>query len=245
MSSDLYLTHETMSGLCDLLDPQNSQAKLAMDRPHGQTVGYSWAETPTTDAIQANPVPSQDRKAKSQVAQTPGGVYVPPSLEKKNRDLPVPSETRAGRELATQTAARPKPKGNAIWDDTEVDTFGAAPGEALMKDTRVTPEYDVLFKQSVSAEDVYLGVDFSRDGSASTAEEILVRFKLPLLESSKDVELDVERYFIHLRTKDYTAKVSLPAKVVEKRGAAKWDSKKKELNIVLTVDQDGKDVKLM
>lgn len=209
---------------------------------------------------------------KASVAATPGGIYVPPSIADKTAGLPVPSVTRAGQALQ-QVTQRPKPKGNDIWASEELETGGsggsAASSTALSgassassataassatsapaftsgtRDPRVAPEYDLLFKERINSEDVYLGMDFTRDGSSAMCEGMVVRFKLPKTQKVSDIELEVEKRAVILRTKDYAGRVELPHKVIEQRAAAKWDGEKKVLSVTVTIAHDPSEVKLM
>jgi hypothetical protein len=238
MYNSVGLDANTISTLTDMLDPTNATSKAAFKRPTSQTVGYSLAETQSSE-MDANAAATGAQDSKHSVAATPGAVALPTALDKS---LPAPSGSNAARAMAAKAVV--KPKGNAIWDDSEVDQhYGSTVGKA--EDKREAPEYEVLYKQSASVEDVYLGADYTRDGSIAGSEALLVKVMLPKMESSKEIELDVDVYAMHLRTKDYKLRVDLPAKVIEKKGAAKWDNVKKVLAVTLTVDQSGKEVLLM
>ena len=59
-------------------------------------------------------------------------------------------------------------------------------------DPREIPVYELLHRQRVRAEDVYLGADFTRDPSTSSSEDIVVRVKLPGVKNvDREVTLDV------------------------------------------------------
>ena len=61
----------------------------------------------------------------------------------------------------------------------------------------------------------------------------------------KELERDVEAFTMRLRTKAYNLRVDLPVKVVEKKGAAKWDGQAKVLSVTLTTDPSARQVKVM
>ncbi len=59
--------------------------------------------------------------------------------------------------------------------------------------------YDILHKQKVSAEDVYLGAS-ERDPSSAFCDEVVVVVQLPG-EAGKDIDLDVTRQRFVLQAK--------------------------------------------
>jgi hypothetical protein len=255
--SNFNLSPDQINNLHNMLDPENGPAKMAFQRPETQTVGYSLSEAPSAGAAAAGGGTTVENNVGNMgcgPAATPGGIYVPPSVGQNNPHLPVVSGSRAAKAKAEADAKKSKPKGNDIWADDEVDgTYGSALGghvgaTAAAKataDTRETPDYDILYQQSQSAEDTYLGADFTKDGSAAMAEGLVVKVKLPKLDNVKELELDVEAFHMRLRTRAYNLRVDLPAKVIEKKGAAKWDGQAKVLSVTLTTDPAARKVKVM
>ena len=121
---------------------------------------------------------------------------------------------------------------------------GGGAGSGVV-DRRVAPDYDLLFKEKVSAQDVYLGMDFARDGSSAMCEGMIIKFMMPKTDKASDIELDVEKRAVLLRSRDYLVKVDLPHKVIEQKAGAKWDADKKTLSVTVTIDHDPNEVKLM
>jgi hypothetical protein len=68
------------------------------------------------------------------------------------------------------TIEEPKKVSKDIWDaeDVPVNGFGAE------SDPRKRPEYEILYKQAVSTEDMYIGLS-GRDPSSGSCEDLLVR----------------------------------------------------------------------
>lgn len=261
--SDIAFNVDTIKEFARMLDPTVGQANAAMRRPETQSVGYSLAETVDTKlrvgetGDEAKPGDASASGASGGPSH-PGGIYVPPQPGAATAHLPTPSQSKAGKEAARAraeaggAAGGPKPKGNAIWDSSEIAASAqSATGAPVVRagavvDPRETPTFEVLYKQRSGAEDVYLGVDFERDGSvAMTCDELLVRVHLPKLQTSADLELDVSPLVLKLRTKDYVLAANLPEKVVANKGGAKWDAAKKLLQVTLTVDMEGRKMKLM
>lgn len=263
------LTEDQVSALSDMLDPENAAAKMAFQRPETQAVGYSWSEAqpkPTTSSTSV-----ENNVGKSYA--NPGSIYVPPSVGTNNPHLPVVSGSKAAKEAAAKNststgsataAAKPKNNSNSIWDDDEVEgTYGSkigastvtkpaaglpgASGEATEKarDLFEVPKFSLMHRQLQTAEDTYLGADFTKDGSAAMAEELAVSVNLPKLENLKELELDVEAFALHVRTRVYKLRVDLPIKCVEKKAHAKWDGNTKVLSVTLTTHPDARKVKMM
>ena len=61
-------------------------------------------------------------------------------------------------------------------------------------------------------------MDFTKDGSASTADGVIVKIEMPKQESAKDIDLDVKETELSLLSPLYTLKVPLPMKVLTDKG---------------------------
>jgi hypothetical protein len=231
-----YFTDREVESLVSLLD-QNRGFK----RPETQTTGYS------------NSLSEQEISAEEKSSAV-GGIPIPATVVNKTIGLPVPSNTKEGKAITEKLneLERPRPKGNSIWTPDEMSklTPSGAPAKTAesktgLKEARQQPEYDVLYKQTMSAEDVYLGVDLTRDGSSLSCDGIVARIKLPRVEKPDTIRLTVEPYFLILETDEYYLKASVPQKVVENKANAKWDSAKKTLTVTLTTDMSDKQAKIL
>jgi hypothetical protein len=101
---------------------------------------------------------------------------------------------------------------------------------------RLRPKFDILFKQKIGTEEVFLGVSGTTPLS-SHCSSLLVKVELPGA-TMKDVELDVTdegRFMVSTGT--YLLNTFLPMKVVSKQGSAKFDSKEKILSVTLPIQQ--------
>jgi hypothetical protein len=101
---------------------------------------------------------------------------------------------------------------------------------------RLRPKFDILFKQKIGTEEVFLGVSGTTPLS-SHCSSLLVKVELPGA-TMKDVELDVtdEGRFM-VSTGSFLLNTFLPMKVVSKQGSAKFDSKEKVLSVTLPIQQ--------
>ena len=249
----LNLGYDGLNGLAEMLDPNIAHARA---RPESQRTGFSnEAESRGGDA--ANGTTTEGG---------PGGISMPSTAVDVHIGLPEPSQTQHTKEkeaLLKRSKLRKFPVGEDIWHMDEVTQVLAPAAEAAIRGGssgisssaqvptrgdktkleaagRQAPEYDVLYQEKIGAEDVYLGVDFEKDGSTASSEGVLVKVQLPKLRSSKGIQLDVTAYSLKLQTPtEYFVNIPLPMKVIENRARAKWDGAKKVLSISLFTDASG------
>ncbi|KAH3695144.1 hypothetical protein DPMN_082600 [Dreissena polymorpha] len=114
-----------------------------------------------------------------------------------------------------------------IWDAEEVQE--GAEFESIY-DPRPQPEYDIVYKQAVTSEDMFLQMG-NKTPSTASCEEMVVKVKLPGTKLA-DVTLDVKTKFLDCRTPNYFLGLHLPHPVDSKSGKAQWDGKSETLNYV-------------
>uniref|UniRef100_A0A3B4BB03 PIH1D1/2/3 CS-like domain-containing protein n=1 Tax=Periophthalmus magnuspinnatus TaxID=409849 RepID=A0A3B4BB03_9GOBI len=119
-----------------------------------------------------------------------------------------------------------------IWSEEEV-----AEGSQFddLSDPRPQPEYEVIMKQSVGTEDVFLGLS-GKDPSSMSCEALLVKIKLPDTKLT-DVVLDVKETFLDLRTPKYKLGLHLPHPVHSQEGKAQFFSDREELEVSLQMNR--------
>ncbi|CAH1795544.1 unnamed protein product, partial [Owenia fusiformis] len=129
----------------------------------------------------------------------------------------------------------PANKGNSkdIWDEDEVNA-----GQEFddVHDPRPQPEYDIVYKQAVTSEDMFLGMG-NKNPATSSCEDMVVKIKLPGTKAS-EMQLDVQTKFLDCRTSKFKLGLHLPHPVDEKSGKAKWNSDKCELEVTLKMNRD-------
>ncbi|KAJ1460441.1 hypothetical protein M885DRAFT_509421 [Pelagophyceae sp. CCMP2097] len=120
----------------------------------------------------------------------------------------------------------------AIWADDEIP-----PEEALgfcdaVDDHRRRAKFDMIYKQHVSSEDVYLGTE--KTPSSCHSSDIVYRIAFP---DHKHAELDVDVTKTTLRAESSRLRLALylPQPVDADRGKAQWDANKCVLTISLPV----------
>lgn len=114
--------------------------------------------------------------------------------------------------------------------------------EALLHDidleNRCTPEYRIVYKQSVKPEDIYLQMG-NKTASTASCEEMCVEILLPNETVCIDrMELDVASHEIDLRTPNYRLKLPLVQPIDPDRSKASWDNEKKMLRLTLRMKRE-------
>ncbi len=107
---------------------------------------------------------------------------------------------------------------NDIWDEKEFIE------ENIKEDGRPQPKFEVLYKQCVTSEDIYLGLS-GKDVSSNSCDQLLVKVWLPHA-ILKEIGVEVKEQSIHLQTPNYLLNHILPYKVNKDKSDAKWDKDK-------------------
>lgn len=139
---------------------------------------------------------------------------------------------KSGVEKEEEDAAKKK-KSKDIWDEDEV------PREDQVEDpndNRKRPRYEILYKQSVSTEDVFLGLG-DKSPSSEDCEAMVVKVHFPGC-TLKDLELDVSRERFVAESETHRISMYLPLQVDDKAGDAKWDKAKECLSVTLPIIRD-------
>lgn len=116
---------------------------------------------------------------------------------------------------------------NDIWDENEFIE------ENIKEDGRPQPKFEVLHKQLVSSEDIYLGLS-GKDVSSNSCDQLLVKVWLPDT-TLKEIGVEVKEQSIHLQTPNYLLNHILPYKVNKEKSDAKWDKEKGLLLITVNI----------
>ncbi|XP_005700286.1 PREDICTED: protein PIH1D3 [Capra hircus] len=92
-----------------------------------------------------------------------------------------------------------------IWNPEEVSE-GAEHHDVW--DVRDTPEYEIVFKQQVGTEDMFLGLT-RKDASTACCKDLVVKIKLPNTNPA-DIKVDIQETILDLRTPNKKLLVTLP-----------------------------------
>ncbi|KAJ8011548.1 hypothetical protein DPEC_G00059380 [Dallia pectoralis] len=155
------------------------------------------------------------KNVKSSTTMGPGDIHAPSSTTSK-----------------TGTTVYAKPDSKAIWCEEEV-MEGSQFDD--LTDIRPQPEYDIVLKQSVGTEDIYLGMS-GKDPSSMCCDSMLIKIKLPDTKAS-DVVLDVKDKFLDLRTPNYKLGLHLAHPVHSQEGKARFFCERQELEVTLPMNR--------
>jgi hypothetical protein len=115
----------------------------------------------------------------------------------------------------------------SIWTEEEVNIKAEE-----MPDDRPQPKFDVLMKQHLGTEDVFLGLS-DRDASSTHCDSILVKVWLPNTKMSQ-VQVDIQKQQICVQSPDYCLKHFLPYPVDKDKGKAQFDTDKGILSVTVS-----------
>ncbi|KAI9146457.1 hypothetical protein BKA69DRAFT_1162997 [Paraphysoderma sedebokerense] len=117
-----------------------------------------------------------------------------------------------------------------IWDPCEVEEDE---GSTDINDPRQLPEYDVILRQKVYTEDIYLGMN-GKSPSFHDADEMVITVQLPATDLP-EIELSVKELSVDVRTPKFRLSLPLQKEVHENKGKAHWDKIKAILTITLPI----------
>ena len=121
-----------------------------------------------------------------------------------------------------------------IWDVDEVMPSGEY-DDAY--DSRQQPEYSISYRQTITTDDVYLGMS-NKNPSTASCEMMVIKIELPEAKSLSDMDLNVKKTFLDLRTPIYRLGLHLPHPCDDKSAKAQWDSSKHELVVTLRMKRE-------
>ncbi|XP_003976563.1 dynein axonemal assembly factor 6 isoform X2 [Takifugu rubripes] len=119
-----------------------------------------------------------------------------------------------------------------IWSEEEV---AEGPQYEEHHDSRAQPEYEIVLKQTLGTEDLFLGLS-GKDPSSMSCEALLVKIKLPDTKAA-EVFLEVKDKFLDLRTAKYRLGLHLPQPVHGDRGTARFCGEAQELQVTLPMQR--------
>jgi len=137
--------------------------------------------------------------------------------------------------VASKPKKAEKPKDpNEIWSAAEVDEEN---DPLDIDDGRKQAEYEIVFKQNVTPEDFFLGVDPLRHPGVSCSDSLILKVSLPEAKLA-DIDLDVRPTCVRISAPKHKVKVQLAERVDEQKGNAKWDAEKFVLSVTLPIIHD-------
>lgn len=155
-----------------------------------------------------------------------------PSIRNNPGDI-GPKKKKQKKKEGDEAEKKPPPDPNAIWQADEI------PETAYVEDVydpRPQPEYEIHFKQDVSAEDMYLQMS-PKNATTACCEYMVVMVKLPKT-SKEEIKLDVKDQFLDLRTKQFKLGLHLPNPVKPELSKAKWLSEQSTLEVTMVNNRE-------
>ena len=116
----------------------------------------------------------------------------------------------------------------SIWTEEEVNIKAEE-----LPDDRPQPKFEILQKQHLGTEDVFLGLS-DKDASSNHCDSIVVKIWLPGTKLNQ-VQVDIQQQQICVQSPDYVLKHFLPYPVNKDKGRAQFDSDKSILSVTLPV----------
>lgn len=155
----------------------------------------------------------------------------PPCLALANPRVPRRDPLGSLAVGGDETKADEKPKDpKAIWDEDEVADRDDVEDAS---DPRPRPKYDIVYKQNVTSEDMFLGMS-DVDPSSNSCNFVVLKIKFPG-DKLKDIDLDVTQTRIVAQSPTHRLSTYLPHPVKHKDGNAKWDAKRETLIVTLPI----------
>merc|ERR1719160_1119638 len=166
------------------------------------------------------------RRDEQEDGQAPPNAVNPASLTGGGKSQAPPN-------MKVAVKKREKKDEKAIWEPKE---FQAASGVIMKEqgDDREIPKYDILYKQTNTAEDAYLNLG-DKDSSSDHCNALLVKIELPGTQM-KDISLEVLKDRLTLQAPKHRLNLALPYPVKKDEGNAKWDKLKGILSVSIPID---------
>ncbi|KAM9181000.1 dynein axonemal assembly factor 6 [Dugong dugon] len=120
-----------------------------------------------------------------------------------------------------------------IWNAEEVPE-GAEHDD--MWDVREIPEYEIVFKQQVGTEDIFLGLT-RKDSSTACCEDLVVKIKLPNTNPS-DIKMDIQEMILDLRTPNKKLLLALPHPVERNSAKAVYILESETLEVTMHMKRE-------
>ncbi|KAG5490369.1 hypothetical protein JKF63_00489 [Porcisia hertigi] len=154
--------------------------------------------------------------------------------QKRDGPAPMAAAARVAAQQASLQAADGQARAAALWRPGPSDAGNFE-----------EPVHAVLYQQNVSAEDVYLGVDFTRDASSAASDGVTVRVEMPRVTSVSEIAIEVDAYELRVSVAGvYYLATPLPRQVQKTVADAVWDAQKQQLIVRLKADNSS-DVKII
>ena len=116
--------------------------------------------------------------------------------------------------------------------------------EALLAAGAELPEFEFVFRQAITMQEGYgMALDpMAKDPGSASCETLVMKIKLPGVDSAAKLDLDVTAKRVRLRSAKYALSEPLPEAVDADNGAAKFDKETCTLTLSLPIVREGEAV---
>merc|ERR1719456_875344 len=144
------------------------------------------------------------------------------------------SFAKGEQQIVVKTAKDKKKAENEVWTE---DDLKASSGMTVKDqgDDRQQPKYDILLRQDLGSEDMYLNLG-DRDPGSDHCSSIVVKIYLPDTEL-KQISLEVLHDRVLVQAPKYRLNLALPHRVKKDDGKAEWEKLKATLKVTLPIQQ--------
>uniref|UniRef100_A0A336KKZ5 CSON012942 protein n=1 Tax=Culicoides sonorensis TaxID=179676 RepID=A0A336KKZ5_CULSO len=155
---------------------------------------------------------------------------------KKTPENPAPSVSSSTNKLESEIKTPSccttiEPQNLEEWEKMQED-------EKSLLDTRQEPEYTFAYKQSVTTEDLYLGMN-NKNASTASCEDMILEIKLPGETATiEEMELTITENMVDFASPKFKAKIPLPYSVDPNKGKATYNGEYNLLKLVLRMTRE-------
>jgi len=126
-----------------------------------------------------------------------------------------------------ELAEKDRKKDTSIWDEKEVTNVDYK----AKSEGRKEPEYDLLYKQSVGTEDIYLGLS-GKDPSSVHCDAFSLKVKMPGAKL-KEISVDLKEQVVIISSPIYYLYHVMQYPLIKDKAKAKWDPDKCILDLTV------------
>ncbi|XP_054284852.1 dynein axonemal assembly factor 6 [Macrosteles quadrilineatus] len=154
----------------------------------------------------------------------------PGDIQPKSKiNIRVPDEDNE-----TEKSKKTKKDPQDIWDIEEVQVVPFCDDASY--DPRPRPEFDIRYRQAVSSEDVFL--QLGRKTPATASCEVMVIEMCLEGERKEDIDLQVTKHHLDLRSPMYRLSLPLPHPADPDHSTAEWQTTKSLLTVSVALTRD-------
>jgi hypothetical protein len=140
----------------------------------------------------------------------------------------------AQQKIAVKKPQDLKKKKDEVWVDDDLKA-GSGITVKTKGDDRKEPKYDILLRQDIGSQDLYLNLG-DRDPGSDHCDQLVVKVQLPDTEL-KNITLEVLEDRLLIQAPKYRLNLALPHRVKKDDGKAEWEKLKATLKVTLPINQ--------